>query len=103
MGRHFSALPLLLLAAIAAGASVEAAPPAPAPPGRRSFTISNDSFLLDGQPFQLISGAIHYFRVHPTYWKDRLARSAALGLNAVEVRLHPPVFFSFFFAFSPSF
>jgi hypothetical protein len=93
MGRHFIALLLLLLLllllATIACASVAAAPSAAAastaPPGRRSFTIANDSFLLDGQPFQLISGAIHYFRVHPTYWKDRLARSAALGLNAVEV------------------
>ncbi|HBM7139952.1 TPA: beta-galactosidase, partial [Enterococcus faecium] len=25
-----------------------------------------EEFLLDGQPFKILSGAIHYFRVHPT-------------------------------------
>lgn len=50
-----------------------------------SFTIENDRFILDGKPFQIISGAIHYFRVHPDLWLDRLARCKALGLNTVEV------------------
>ena len=27
---------------------------------------------LDGKPFQIISGAIHYFRIVPEYWQDRL-------------------------------
>ena len=32
----------------------------------------------------MISGAVHYFRVHPDLWEDRLARLAAMGLNTVE-------------------
>lgn len=35
-------------------------------------------------PDRVISGAIHYFRVHPDLWADRLARLAAMGLNTVE-------------------
>ena len=31
-----------------------------------------DCFYLDGAPFQIISGYIHYFRVPPAYWDDRL-------------------------------
>lgn len=35
-------------------------------------------------PDRVISGAVHYFRVHPDLWADRLARVAAMGLNTVE-------------------
>lgn len=30
----------------------------------REFKIA-DQFYLDDQPFKILSGAIHYFRVHP--------------------------------------
>jgi beta-galactosidase GanA len=33
---------------------------------------------------QIRSGSIHYHRTHPAYWKDRLQRMAAMGLNAVQ-------------------
>lgn len=35
-------------------------------------------------PDRVISGAMHYFRVHPEMWADRLTRLAAMGLNTVE-------------------
>ncbi|MDQ0209096.1 glycoside hydrolase family 35 protein [Alkalicoccobacillus murimartini] len=44
----------------------------------------NGEFLLDGKPFQVLSGAIHYFRTVPEYWEDRLRKLKALGLNTVE-------------------
>lgn len=47
------------------------------------FEITN-RFLLDGQPIRLISGAIHYFRVVPEYWQDRLQKLKACGFNTVE-------------------
>ncbi|AHI00899.1 glycoside hydrolase family 35 protein [Kutzneria albida] len=50
----------------------------------RGLTVHGDQFLLDGKPFQIISGAIHYFRIHPDQWRDRLSRLRALGLNTVE-------------------
>ena len=43
-----------------------------------------DNFYLDGRPFQVISGSIHYFRVVPEYWRDRLMKLAAMGCNTVE-------------------
>jgi len=49
------------------------------------FYLDNDRFMLDGSPFQIISGAIHYFRIHPDLWLDRLTRLKALGLNTIEV------------------
>ena len=49
----------------------------------RTFEIK-DTFLLDGKPFQIISGAIHYFRVVPEYWQDRLEKLKNMGCNTVE-------------------
>ncbi len=43
-----------------------------------------DNFYLDGKPFQIISGAIHYFRIVPEYWKDRLEKFKAMGCITVE-------------------
>ncbi len=40
--------------------------------------------LRDGAPHQVLSGSLHYFRVHPAQWRDRLERLAALGLNTVD-------------------
>ncbi|KAG7674146.1 putative Beta-galactosidase 17 [Nannochloris sp. 'desiccata'] len=50
-----------------------------------SFYLENDRFMLDGSPFQIISGAIHYFRIHPGLWLDRLTRLKALGVNTIEI------------------
>ncbi|PIO70220.1 glycosyl hydrolase family 35 [Teladorsagia circumcincta] len=51
-----------------------------------SFNVDyeHDQFLLDGKPFRYISGSIHYFRIHPSQWKDRLLRVRALGFNAIQ-------------------
>ncbi|MGP9682897.1 glycoside hydrolase family 35 protein [Brachybacterium sp. AOP3-A1-3] len=43
-----------------------------------------DGFLRAGDPHLVISGAIHYFRVHPDQWRDRLRRLVAMGCNTVE-------------------
>lgn len=47
------------------------------------FEIRED-FYLDGKKIQIISGGIHYFRVVPEYWRDRLEKLKALGCNTVE-------------------
>lgn len=51
-----------------------------------TFSIGQD-FMLDGEPVKLISGALHYFRVVPEYWRDRLEKLIAMGCNAVETYL----------------
>ena len=43
-----------------------------------------DDFYLDGRKTKIISGGIHYFRVVPEYWRDRLEKLKALGCNTVE-------------------
>ncbi|MET3557735.1 beta-galactosidase [Streptococcus rupicaprae] len=47
------------------------------------FQIKDD-FYLDDKPFKIISGAIHYFRVHPDDWYHSLYNLKALGFNTVE-------------------
>ncbi len=50
----------------------------------RSVEVANGSVWIDGKAVRLISGAIHYFRVHPGLWDDRLEKAAAFGLNCIE-------------------
>ena len=40
--------------------------------------------MLDGEPFKTLSGAIHYFRIHPDEWYHSLYNLKALGFNTVE-------------------
>lgn len=49
----------------------------------RSFEIK-DQFYLNHRPIKVISGSIHYFRVVPEYWRDRLEKLKAMGCNTVE-------------------
>jgi len=44
----------------------------------------NQQFVLGEEAIQILSGAIHYFRVVPEYWEDRLLKLKACGLNTVE-------------------
>ncbi len=58
------------------------------------FAIEKDGFKLNGEPFRVIAGAIHYFRVPAEYWRDRLIKLKACGFNTVETyvawNLHEP-------------
>jgi beta-galactosidase len=48
------------------------------------FAIGDTDFLLDGSPFRILSGALHYFRVHPGMWADRIRKARLMGLNTIE-------------------
>ena len=52
--------------------------------GNFSIDYDNNTFLKDGKPFRYVSGSIHYARVHPYYWKDRLNKMRIGGLNAIQ-------------------
>lgn len=43
-----------------------------------------DDFYLDDKKIKIISGGMHYFRIVPQYWQDRLEKLKALGCNTVE-------------------
>jgi beta-galactosidase len=48
-----------------------------------SFGYQGEKFLLDGKPFLIISGSMHYPRVPRPYWRDRMRKMRALGLNTL--------------------
>lgn len=48
------------------------------------FAIGESDFVLDGRPLQIISGALHYFRMHPDCWADRIEKARLMGLNTIE-------------------
>jgi beta-galactosidase len=60
-----------------------------------TFEIGETDFLLDGRAHRILSGAIHYFRVHPDQWADRIRKARLMGLNTIETyvawNLHEPV------------
>jgi beta-galactosidase len=60
-----------------------------------TFTIGETDFLLDGAPHRVISGALHYFRIHPEHWADRIRSARLMGLNTIETYVawnaHEPV------------
>ncbi|WP_243399376.1 glycoside hydrolase family 35 protein [Cryobacterium zongtaii] len=49
-----------------------------------AFEIGDEDFLLNGEPFRVLAGAIHYFRVHPDHWADRIHKARLMGLNTIE-------------------
>lgn len=49
-----------------------------------TFRIGENEFLLDDQPFRVLAGALHYFRVHPEQWRDRIRAARLMGLNTIE-------------------
>ena len=48
------------------------------------LSFDEKQFYLDNKPIQILSGAIHYFRVVPEYWHDRLMKLKQCGFNTVE-------------------
>jgi beta-galactosidase len=51
---------------------------------QHSFGPQGDHFVLNGKPFQVISGAMHYERIPRAYWRQELRLAKAMGLNTVE-------------------
>lgn len=81
------------LRTVAAAAAVAALPRAWAKPTHQ-FEAADNGFLLDGRQFVIRSGSMHYPRVPRPYWRDRMRRLRALGLNTlctyVFWNLHEP-------------
>ena len=77
-----SRLFLTLVCLLAFNAACPAQEPrATVPP--HTFTVSGQQFLLDGKPYQIISGSMHYTRVPRAYWRDRFRKARAMGLNTI--------------------
>jgi beta-galactosidase len=50
---------------------------------RHSFQLSPDDFILDGKPFQIISGEMHPARIPKAYWRHRIQMAKAMGCNTI--------------------
>ena len=48
-----------------------------------TFSMDSANFLLDGKPFQIISGEIHYSRIPKEYWRHRIKMVKAMGCNTI--------------------
>ena len=63
-------------------------------PDRHNFAVAGGQFQLDGKPYQIISGEMHYPRVPRPYWPDRFRKARAMGLNTITTyvfwNLHEP-------------
>lgn len=49
-----------------------------------TFTLGTSDFLLDGQPFQIISGEMHPARIPSEYWRHRIQMAKAMGCNTIS-------------------
>ena len=52
-------------------------------PMGKSFTIGEGSFLLDGKPFVVKAGEVHFPRIPREYWEHRIQMVKAQGMNTV--------------------
>jgi len=61
---------------------------------KHEFALGDSVFLLDGKPFQMISGEMHYPRVPREAWRARMKMARAMGLNTIGTyvfwNLHEP-------------
>ncbi|XP_017578924.1 beta-galactosidase-1-like protein 2 isoform X2 [Pygocentrus nattereri] len=61
---------------------------------REGLRTDSIYFTLNGAPFRILGGSIHYFRVPRPYWRDRLLKLKACGLNTLTTyvpwNLHEP-------------
>ena len=66
----------------------------PVAPAHHTFNVANGQFQLDGHPFQILSGEMHYPRVPRAYWRDRFRKARAMGLNTITTyvfwNIHEP-------------
>lgn len=52
-------------------------------PRRLGLRTKGPNFMLEDSTFQIFGGSVHYFRVPKEYWRDRLLKMKACGLNTL--------------------
>ena len=50
---------------------------------KHEFSLGKTDFLLDGKPFQIISGEMHPARIPKEYWRHRIQMAKAMGCNTI--------------------
>lgn len=49
-----------------------------------ALSYAERTLFKNGKSHRIIAGAVHYFRVHPEQWQDRIDRLVALGVNTLD-------------------
>uniref|UniRef100_A0A8C7P9C7 Glycoside hydrolase 35 catalytic domain-containing protein n=1 Tax=Oncorhynchus mykiss TaxID=8022 RepID=A0A8C7P9C7_ONCMY len=61
---------------------------------RVGLSANSSQFTLEGETFRILGGSVHYFRVPRAYWRDRLMKMKACGINTLTTyvpwSLHQP-------------
>ena len=70
---HFLFIISLLFISISASAQAS----------KNTFSLSKTEFLLNGKPFQIISGEMHPARIPRVYWRNRIQMAKAMGCNTI--------------------
>ena len=58
---------------------------------RNTFELGVSEFLLNRNPFQIISGELHPARIPAEYWRHRIQMAKAMGCNTITI----PVFWNY--------
>jgi beta-galactosidase len=80
-------LAFLLFLATAGWAGADNSYVSPSAKLTHNFQIGEKDFLLDGAPFRIRCGEMHFARVPREYWRNRLQTCRAMGLNTICVYL----------------
>lgn len=76
--------PLWVVAAAAMAAQkVIGLPSDPLVPQLAPFSYNRTQFLLHGEPFRIIGGQMDPQRIPHQFWRDRLSKARAMGLNTI--------------------
>ena len=51
---------------------------------KHTFKFSPTEFLLDDEPFQIISGEMHPARITKDCWRQRIKMAKAMGCNTIS-------------------
>ncbi|MEN2400845.1 beta-galactosidase family protein [Flavobacterium sp. MC2016-06] len=54
---------------------------------KHTFSLAKTDFMLDGKPFQVISGEMHPARIPKIYWRHRIQMAKAMGCNTIAAYL----------------
>ena len=52
-----------------------------------TFTLGNKTFLLNGKPYVIRAGEIHFPRIPHEYWEQRIQMCKAMGMNTICIYL----------------
>jgi beta-galactosidase len=83
MSNRLSLLRLLLPVIL----TIVSAVAVPAQPHSHTFAFGGEEFLLDGKPFQIMSGEMHPARIPGEYWRHRIQMTKAMGCNTISAYL----------------